>query len=81
MDDEYKRMRWASRRGMLELDLVLGPFIEDGYARLDAAGRAAYRALMTREDQELYAWLLRGVSPEDARLRDVVDAIRSSRDP
>ena len=26
---EYKRIAWHSRRGMLELDLILVPFVEE----------------------------------------------------
>ena len=33
-------MRWAARRGMLELDLVLEPFVSERYAELDATDRA-----------------------------------------
>ena len=58
MDEELKKMRWASRRGMLELDLILGPFMESRYAQLTDDDRARYRALMACEDQDLFAWLL-----------------------
>jgi len=79
MDEEYNRMRWASRRGMLELDLVLGPFMDEHYQQLDEGGRAAYRELMACEDQDMYAWLLRGERPEDTQLCSIVETIVSSR--
>ncbi|MBN7798184.1 succinate dehydrogenase assembly factor 2 [Parahaliea mediterranea] len=71
-EEEIKRMRWASRRGMLELDLVLEPFVNDCYPRLDERDRQRYRRLMECEDQELFAWFLRREEPEDAELAAIV---------
>ena len=34
-DVEYQRIYWHSRRGMLELDLVLMPFVENCLRTLD----------------------------------------------
>lgn len=68
-------MRWAARRGMLELDLVLEPFVARCYAQLDADSRRAFQALMSCEDQELYAWLLGREQPSEPELRDLVERI------
>ena len=77
--DEYRRMRWASRRGMLELDLILGPFVERRYAHLDARDRARYRALMACQDRQLLAWLLGREQPGDPELRQIVERVRDAR--
>ncbi len=74
-DDELKRMRWASRRGMLELDLVLEPFVRDRYAALDDDNRALFRRLMECEDQDLFGWFLRREQPQDADLANIVAQI------
>ena len=42
-DEELNRMRWAARRGMLELDLVLEPFVTARYASLDERDRERYQ--------------------------------------
>ena len=81
MDEDSKRMRWASRRGMLELDLVLAPFMDEHYAGLPEADRGRYRALMRCEDQQLYAWLMRREQPDDADLAAIVAVILASREP
>jgi antitoxin CptB len=75
MNDEHKRMRWASRRGMLELDLLLGPFVENCYAQLTAADRSRYRELMQCEDQQLFAWFLGREIPDDQELASIVRRI------
>jgi antitoxin CptB len=72
---EVNRMRWAARRGMLELDLVLEPFVSERYAALDEQGRARFQQLMGSEDQDLHAWLLQRQPPEDEELAAIVSEI------
>lgn len=52
--NDLKRMRWRARRGLLELDIVLGRFIEAHYAQLDEAGRQAFEALLDMPDNPLW---------------------------
>jgi antitoxin CptB len=75
MDEEHKRMCWASRRGMLELDLILEPFVHGHYADLDATDKARYRLLMGCQDQELFGWFLRREEPPDPELASIVRTI------
>ncbi len=74
-DEEINRMRWAARRGMLELDLVLEPFVQARYGNLDDADRARFQELMRQEDQDLFAWFLRREQPEDPELAHIVSQI------
>jgi len=73
--EELSRMRWAARRGMLELDLVLQPFLTALYAALDEVDRHRFRRLMECEDQDLFAWLLQRERPEDEELAGIVERI------
>lgn len=79
MDEEHKRMRWASRRGMLELDLILEPFVRLHYAQLDSDDRLRYRELMGCQDQELFDWFLRKQVPENPEHALMVRTILSAR--
>ena len=74
-EEEVNRMRWAARRGMLELDLVLEPFVQSRYRQLDDADRARFQALMHCEDQELFGWFLKRERPEDPELANIVAKI------
>lgn len=74
-NEEINRMRWASRRGMLELDLVLEPFVVARYAALDAADRLRFQQLMRCEDQDLFAWFMRRDRPDDEELRAIVSKV------
>lgn len=75
MDEEQKRMLWASRRGMLELDLILEPFVRDNFTALDPGDRARYRDLMTCQDQDLFGWFLRREEPADPEHKAIVSMI------
>jgi len=49
-----ERVRWRARRGLLELDIVLGRFIEQHYAGLDEAQQAVFDALLDMPDNPLW---------------------------
>lgn len=48
------RLRWRSRRGMLELDLVLERFLGEIYPTLTAPQQAEFEQLLDLPDQELW---------------------------
>jgi antitoxin CptB len=75
VDKDLERMRWAARRGMLELDLVLAPFVEGRYMDLNPVDKATFQRLMLSEDQDLFAWFLRRQQPEDGELVAIVKQI------
>ena len=74
-ETEINRMRWASRRGMLELDLVLEPFVAARYAELDEQDRQRFQRLMSCEDQDLFVWFMQRQKPEDRELQAIVDKV------
>ncbi|QFU76524.1 succinate dehydrogenase assembly factor 2 family protein [Halioglobus maricola] len=74
-EQEINRMRWAARRGMLELDLVLEPFVQARYALLSPADRERFQQLMLCEDQDLFAWFLQRRQPEDSEHAVIVQQI------
>lgn len=47
-------IRWRSRRGLLELDILLSGFLEKYEDSLDEAGRKAYLRLLEYPDVELW---------------------------
>lgn len=72
------RLRWLCRRGMLELDAWLQPFLERRYPELDAQARADFERLLDLEDFQLYDFLTRASQPPPD-LRGIVDQLLSSR--
>ncbi len=73
--EEINRMRWAARRGMLELDLVLEPFVTARYAQLSVTDRHTFQRLMVCEDQDLFAWFMQRSQPDDEGLAGIVGQI------
>lgn len=61
---------------MLELDLLLEPFVRLKYPELSEVERAGFERLMTCEDQELFAWMLQRGEVEDEELAGIVEQIR-----
>ena len=72
---EKKRLWWHSRRGMLELDLLLLPFVEEAYSDLDEDLKAKYRKLLDCEDPDLFKWFMQSERPGDQDLAEIVDFI------
>ena len=80
MNMNKNRLFWASRRGMLELDLILLPFAEKVYPSLGEEDQRHYELLLDCEDQDLLGWLLHGEIPVDSTLHHIVELVRTSRD-
>jgi succinate dehydrogenase flavin-adding protein (antitoxin of CptAB toxin-antitoxin module) len=51
---EHDRIRWRCRRGLLELDIVLGRFLEQELHGLSAAELDAFKALLELSDNDLW---------------------------
>lgn len=53
-----KRLRMRSwRRGMKEMDLILGPFSDTELKSLPSKTLDLYEALLDENDQDLYKWV------------------------
>ena len=73
-----ERVRWRARRGLLELDIVLGRFIEAHYAQLDETGRQTFEALLDMPDNPLWDMIsgrLEAVSGEQQTLLEKIRAV------
>lgn len=75
---ERNRLFWGSRRGMLELDLILLPFLDNVYPSLDAADKLLYQKMLDSEDQDMFSWFLRRTDPEDITLQRIVQIVRDN---
>jgi len=70
------RIRWACRRGMLELDIILLPFFEARFKQLSENEQTSFVCLLEYPDPDLYAWLLQSQTPDDTELSKIVEIIR-----
>ncbi|OUS11840.1 hypothetical protein A9Q89_07595 [Gammaproteobacteria bacterium 53_120_T64] len=76
---DKNRLFWASRRGMLELDIILQTFLEAAYDQLQPAEQLLYQDLLGCEDQDLFAWLMGRDIPEDKNTASIIAIIRASQ--
>lgn len=77
LDPVFKRVRWRARRGLLELDIVLGRFIEAQYAQLDDAGRRAFEALLDMPDNPLWDMIAGKQQAPDSEQQALLEKIRA----
>lgn len=69
------RLRWACRRGMLELDVLLAPFVEQGYDALSEPQKHIFERLLACDDPDLFAWFMGHAKSQDLQLQQMVQLI------
>lgn len=70
------RVRWACRRGMLELDVLFQPFVEAQYEALTDADKQTFIRLLECEDPELFAWFMGHEQCPDLQLANMIVKVR-----
>ena len=70
------RLAWQCRRGMLELDLLLAGFLENGYSQLDCESKRAFVELLDIADTELLEYLMGRHVHKEAHIQNVIEIIR-----
>tara|TARA_R110001583_G_scaffold58923_5_gene175332 strand:+ start:101 stop:352 length:252 start_codon:yes stop_codon:yes gene_type:complete len=72
---DINRLRWHCRRGMLELDVLLIPFLEGPFRSLTPEDQKLFEKFIEGEDQDLFSWFMRSSVPEDPQFKRMVDLI------
>lgn len=57
-ESRFARLKWACRRGMLELDVLLRPFVDVAWDELNYQEKVLFEQFLTEDDPDLYAWLM-----------------------
>ncbi|AXX98547.1 FAD assembly factor SdhE [Profundibacter amoris] len=73
--DRLKRLKMRSwRRGIKEMDLILGPFSDTELEGLDEAQITVYDAMLSENDHDLYQWVTGRVAapPEYLELLKII---------
>jgi len=76
---ELGRLRWSCRRGMLELDMVLLPFLDHHYETLTPEQKKVFERLLEEQDTVLQSWFTRQLIPEDQEISAMVKFIFSRK--
>ncbi len=72
------QLYWRSRRGMLELELMLVPFFREHYPRLPPELKRTYAELLDCEDWLIFDWLQGRSKPERPGMQRLVERIVGS---
>src|ERR1043166_4931563 len=75
-DVNYTRLLWRAHRGMLELDLLLIPFIEKEWFNLSENEQKTLEKLLESQDPDLYAWIMGHEVPQNKEFMSLADRIR-----
>jgi antitoxin CptB len=78
---DQARLRWRCRRGMLELDILLGRFCDRALSTMTLEQLHALEALLETPDPELLSWLMGESLPESTQEHDLVRWIQSFLNP
>ncbi|MDP2545279.1 succinate dehydrogenase assembly factor 2 [Photobacterium damselae subsp. piscicida] len=73
--DDKARVKWACRRGMLELDVIIMPFFEECFDGLSEQEQQDFIALLGCDDANLFKWVMNHGRSEDPALAAMVDKI------
>ncbi len=74
----HQQIIWASRRGMLELDILLESFAKQTYPNLPADIQLHYEQFLEEEDQDLFNWLLRKTTPDNVDFQQLIERIHEN---
>ncbi len=77
IDTHLARLQWACRRGMLELDVLLGNFLKGAYSNLPETEKQQFESLLDEPDPLLFAWLTGQKKPEDESMLMITEKIRN----
>ena len=80
-DNEVSRLRWQCRRGMLELDALLGDFVEQHYMQLDEHEKEVFKEVLSFPDQLLFDYFFGNGKSIDKDVNNVIERIRSAVTP
>lgn len=81
VENELSRLRWQCRRGMLELDALLGDFVDHHYQHLDTQQQKIFKQVLNFPDQLLFDYFFGNAKPIDKDISHVIERIRCDVTP
>jgi antitoxin CptB len=75
--DRFRKLRWQSRRGMKEFDVLFEPFFEAEREAIENGDWPQLEALLSQEDDLLFDWVSGRVLPSDPGLQSLLNRLRN----
>lgn len=73
--EDKARVKWACRRGMLELDVIIMPFFEECFDALPVEEQKDFISLLTCDDPDLFKWMMQHGRSDNLAHAAMVDKI------
>ena len=73
---DAKQLVWRCRRGVRELDVLFGRFLEQSYPALDENGKRAFERLLDVQDPEIMDWLFGREQSQDPELQALIESLQ-----
>ncbi|MGL6207846.1 MAG: succinate dehydrogenase assembly factor 2 [Lactobacillus panisapium] len=74
-ENQKSHIKWACRRGMLELDVILMPFFEEQFDSLTQEEQKDFVRLLELDDPVLFSWLMGKTRSDNPQLATMIDKI------
>ncbi|MEH6577608.1 MAG: succinate dehydrogenase assembly factor 2 [Amphritea sp.] len=74
-EEDVRRLKWQSRRGMLELDVLFTPFVDEVFRDLPEEDQDRFVKLLACEDTDLFVWMMEREVPTDPDFQRMVRMI------
>ena len=72
---EMARLKWRCRRGMRELDFLLGRYLEEDYPGVSAQEQEAFRAFLELPDPMIFSWITGRERPPEGLVSEIVNRL------
>ena len=77
-DNAKRRIRFSIRRGLLELDIMLGRFMKTEFDLLDNDEVSLFCEILEWEDQDFLAIVNGKQEPTDVKYNDLIERLRKA---
>lgn len=75
---QLSKLHWRCRRGMREMDLLLGGFLEQHYLTASIEMQQSFTALLEEIDQDILDWIMQRQTPP-AHYIDIINHLRDQQ--
>jgi antitoxin CptB len=73
--EDVGRLRWACRRGIRELDVLLTRYVDERFREAPAAEQDAFRRLLEAQNPLIYDYCLGREEPPNPEMRALIGRI------
>ena len=73
-----EKIKYSARRGMLELDIILAPYLNNCYMEENIEDKKLFIEFLANEDNDLFDWLFKG-GAAPVKYEDLISKITAAK--